>query len=401
MKFKKFLLFLLLFIPCVARAATGDYEASIDKTFYRTLEEAYSAAKNGDTIVLRDNVELEDTLVVSKNITMDLNNFSISSNEKVISVDGAKLNLTGKGEIFEKSPNYYAVTLRGSTDRANTNYSYVSVGKDVTLTAWAPIFIDRLGTVEREVYNAAYGVNADIYGNLNAKTDPSGSHGLGIYINGTIKDKTNYPKITVHDGATINSTGSGIYMAGFGKIDVNKANITGVDSAASIKSGTLNFKGSNLTATGPKVEPQGSTGSINPTGAALQIESNKNYAGDISISIDNDKYISKNSNVIIEYLAPNTSETSVTSFVIKDGTFTSQAGLPVFNLSSSFKQKFDKFIQDGTFSSDVNEYLVAAFRETNNQAPHKSYGKIFLITILGALLIFVGYKYIKYRRNRI
>ena len=63
---KKIILWLLVLIPCFIKADGVTYEASIGDNYYSTLEEAYEAAKNDDVIVLRSNVSLEKTLVVSK-----------------------------------------------------------------------------------------------------------------------------------------------------------------------------------------------------------------------------------------------------------------------------------------------------------------------------------------------
>ena len=79
---KKIILWLLVLIPCFIKADGVTYEASIGDNYYSTLEEAYEAAKNDDVIVLRSNVFLEKTLVVSKKIVINMNGKNIQAKQK-------------------------------------------------------------------------------------------------------------------------------------------------------------------------------------------------------------------------------------------------------------------------------------------------------------------------------
>ena len=75
------LAFSLLPTAALADEATGcvggdncSHQAAIGDTHYSTLVKAVSAAKNGETITLLDNVDLTETLIIKdKTITLDLN----------------------------------------------------------------------------------------------------------------------------------------------------------------------------------------------------------------------------------------------------------------------------------------------------------------------------------------
>lgn len=53
--------------------------AKIGDTYYKTLADAVAAAQNGETVTLLKNVELNSTLTLNKNMTLDLNGCEISN----------------------------------------------------------------------------------------------------------------------------------------------------------------------------------------------------------------------------------------------------------------------------------------------------------------------------------
>ena len=76
--------------------------AQVDGTQYATLEEAVKAAENGNTVSLLDNVTLNTTLTVAKNITIDVGGFTlkVSTSGDGISVENATLTLTGDNGAY-------------------------------------------------------------------------------------------------------------------------------------------------------------------------------------------------------------------------------------------------------------------------------------------------------------
>ena len=122
------------------------HQAAIGDTHYSTLVEAVSAAKNGETITLTDNIKVENTLVVTKTLTLDLAGHTLSNdtdiwsdyNWSLISVRGnGNLTITGNGTLKAKENDCYPVdvqdegaqlTIENGTFIGNIHAVYVETG---------------------------------------------------------------------------------------------------------------------------------------------------------------------------------------------------------------------------------------------------------------------------------
>ena len=353
---KKIILILLLVFALVPMVCASNFPlARIGYIYYSTLEEAIQNALGDDVITLISDVNLENSLTINKVVNINLNGNNITADEKVFMVNGGLLTLTGKGTIKEAKPNYGAIMLVGSSTYTDKKYSAVSIGKDVTLEGWSGIFINHDS-------NKSYGVHAYVEGKINAINDTSGGTGIGIYVNGNIKDEEASPVVNIMDGAEINSTGNGLYIAGYSTFNIGDAYIEGDESAIGIKSGRLIINGATLVCNGEDYTPTGGyNNGIKPSGATIQIESNNVYKGKMEIDISSGNFISKNSNVIYEYIGRgDTSE--IYSMSISGGTFTSSKSKDVFLLSNSFKNIHSGFISGGNYSTNPNEYLKSGYK---------------------------------------
>ena len=353
---KKIIFILLLFwglVPIVCASSVP--LTRIGDRYYTTLEEAIANASGDDVISLISDVNLNDSLVINKAVNINLNGNDITADEKVFMVNGGLLTLTGKGTIKETKPNYGAIMLVGSTSYTDEKYSVVSVGKDVTLEGWSGIFITHDS-------NKSYGVYAYVEGKINAVDDTSGGTGIGIYVNGNIKEEEAHPVVNIVDGAEINSTGNGLYIAGYSTFNIGDAYIEGDESAIGIKSGKLIIDGATLVCNGEDYTPtSGYQNGMKPSGATIQIESNNGYKGKMEIDISSGNFISKNSNVIYEYIGRG-NNSQIYSMSISGGTFTSGKSKDVFSLSNSFKNIHSGFISGGKYSTNPNEYLKSGYK---------------------------------------
>lgn len=323
--------------------------------YFDTLEDAIKYASSKDTISLTSNISLEDTIEINKTVNINLNNFNIENDEKVFTVQGGSLNLSGKGTIKEKNPNYGAIMLIGSNDKSKEDFSTVSIGKDITLEGWSGIFINQNN-------NTAYGVRVNLDGKIKAVDDISGSTGVGIYVNGKISNQENAPIINISSTSKIQSTGVGIYSAGYAEYYINGAHIEGIESGLGIKSGYFNILDGTILGTGEDKTPANSNNNgINPTGVAIQIESNPGYTGNIDLSIKNGLIQSNNSNVIYEYTI-NNGPSQVQDINISGGKFISKSNKTVFLLSQNLSNNLNNFITGGKFSSDPTKYLKSGFK---------------------------------------
>ena len=107
---------------------------------------AVANAENGDTITLTDNIKVEDTLVVTKTLTLDLAGHTLSNDEDIWSDDNwslisirenGNLTITGNGTLKAKENDCYPVdvqdvgaqlTIENGTFIGNIHAVYVQTG---------------------------------------------------------------------------------------------------------------------------------------------------------------------------------------------------------------------------------------------------------------------------------
>lgn len=389
---KKKLLFLMtaiaLFVPSVMAA---ELTAGTDAE----LKNAFATAVNGDTIKLTANIEnheggSNDLMVKDgKTITLDLNGFSISTNpawndatnkpvHRSITVNGGTLNIIGKGTI--KHAKHVAVNVWGVENPINATYSALNVGKDVILEGETGISVF-------QDTNNAYGVEVTFEGTINAIEN-------GITINGYIKHEQ-APVITVKGTAKVNATGESgcaIYAAGNGTwYFEDGVEVKGVGSALGIKAGEINVMGGTFTATGASNEnPALYNNGINPSGAAVQIETNlNNYYGHARLHIEGGEFISEQGNAILEYGSNTTS--AAEEIDIRGGVFTAVEEKEALKLSDSIKTNNNVVnVFGGAFSSSISEEIV------NEEAIRISFAAIIdkevvdMTEVTGVIIVPVG-----------
>lgn len=352
-KFFVSLLSVLLILPSTTNAASG-ITAMIGNQYYEGLEQAIAAATSTDIIKLVANANLTESQNINKTVNINLNGHNITADESVFSVQGGSLNLTGKGNVRELKPNYGAIVIKGSENSSDENYSTVSVGEDVTLEGWSGVFITQTN-------DKSYGVNVNLKGTIKSVKDVNDNVGAGVYVNGKIKHEENHPIINLTETTKITSEGDGLYIAGYATININGASITGKDSGLALKSGIFNINSGTISCTGADRTPtSGNTNGINPSGTAIQIESNNNYAGNIELNIKGGLIKSSNSYALYEYTT-GSATTKVDSISISGGEFISGDSKPVFSFSDSFKSKHTAFISGGEFSSTPSAYLKSGY----------------------------------------
>jgi len=405
---KKIWLLTIMFIillPLPIFASEGSL-VKIGNKYYENLVDAINNSTSGETIVLISDNKTEETLVINKNIKIDLNGHNIMAPESVFKVQGGALHLTGKGKVYETNPNYGAVMVYGSSNPDDINYSVIKIDKDVYLEGWSGIFITHESS-------KSYGILVNFDGSINAVNDTSGGTGIGIYVNGNIKHNTNYPIVNIGENAKITSTGNGIYMAGYMELNVNGGYVQGDESAIGIKSGILNINNGTIISTGSDKTPStGNNNGINSSGTAIQIESNPNYAGNMKININDGSIKSKNSYAIYEYLG-NGSNSLVNTFNITNGQIESSKAN--FLVSDSFLSKHPYFIEGGLYTSDPSKYLspghsailnknnlyevsLAAFSQVSKLEQNNT--KVIFYLLIGGLIIVLSFSIFKYVKTK-
>ncbi len=346
----------LVLVPVITNAETVNV---------KTMEELLTAVKGDNTVVLDDNITLNKALEVNgNNVILDLNGKTITITEKYIDLLKGSLEITGKGTIKDTralAKVGSTMYVEGSTNKSDTAYSTLTIGKDVTIdtTEWALSVWDTNGK--------AYGVTVNFDGTIIS----SGNEAGGITIQGNIKNDgtiINAPVINLGKTTKVTATGSNgfpLYGAGAGIWNIIGGNYVGITGSLGLKSGRFNITGGTFNATGTPGVAEGYGNGINGVGAAIQIESNNSYFGHMSIGINgNPTIISDKGNSIYHYPAQ-TGSNHLESMTINGGDFT---GDIVF-------QENDKktvSVKGGTFQTDtIKDYVAKDYKLIKiNEAKH-------------------------------
>lgn len=318
------------------------------------MEELLNAVKGNNTVVLDDNITLNKALEINgNNVVLDLNGKTITITEKYIDLIKGSLEITGKGTIKDTrvlEATGSTMYVEGSTNKSDTGYSTLYVGKDITIdtTQW--------GLSVWDTSAKAYGVTVNFDGTIVS----TGSKAGGITIQGNIKNDgtaINVPVINLGKTTKITATGSDgfpLYGAGAGQWNVVEATCEGINGALGVKSGRFNIVNATLKATGKPGVAEGYGNGINGVGAAIQIESNNIYFGKIELVItQNSQIISEKGNSIYHYSAQ-TGVNNLNELRIHDGNF---VGDIVF-------QENDKvYVKGGTFQTDsIGNYVENGYK---------------------------------------
>lgn len=322
---------------------------------YTSLASAFSAAQDGDTIVVQKDMTEVSMIYLSdgRTLTLDLNGHEIYfAYQNMIYVSHGTLTITGEGMLSEKEGNYYfaPIFIESDADSDTYNYCVVEIGADVTLMGWTAIFIDFVDDNEW-----SYGIVVDVYGTCIGDADNTGYLGHGIYLQGLIKGTTgSYPVINIHEGAYVNGNGGeGIYAAGFAEWNITGATIIGA-TGIEIRAGILNVTDSTITgtATPTSVTPNGNGGTTLGAGIAVAQHTSKLpitvtvYSG--VISGFSAFYESNPQNNDAEFLAQITIR-------ILGGTYNTTNGGTV----AVYSEDFEDFIGGGTFSTTPEDKYLA------------------------------------------
>ena len=234
-------------------------------------------ATEGNTCKLTSNITTTETIEINNDVTIDLNgkNISTETATKIFNIRKGVVDITGTGKLLTTVED--GIVIYGSTNSEDANYTVVTIGKNVTIDAHDyAMYIAQNST-------HAYGVVVNINGTLSGDT-----YG-GFYVNGQIKDTTsNYPIVNINDGAVLESTeAAGIYAGGYAKWNIGKASISGYGLGLGIKAGTFTIDGATISSNGENLADTITEwgNGINHAGAAIQIETNADYADKIQIDI--------------------------------------------------------------------------------------------------------------------
>lgn len=279
----------------------------------KTQDELAEVFKNGGEAKLMENLTLTSDILLldGKKVTLDLNNHNILTQTKRLKVYKGDLILTGKGTINGTLRDGAPVTIYGSVNQDDANYSSLTVDKDVTLEGDSGAYISWGG------YGVTKGSTHGVVVNLKGTFKSVGDNiNPAFNISGNNQDIKNCPIINIYSTAKFISKDYGLYAAGYAIWNIEGSTIEGEKGGFGIKAGKINIKNATIYATGEKVKGTYNGNGMNATGAAIAIESNNGYAGNIELTIDGGEYHSAYGNSIYHYIAQKNADDVVNSKLV-------------------------------------------------------------------------------------
>ena len=334
---------------CSCGKFADDIVAAIGNQGYKTLAEAVAAADGATatTITLIQNVKQSNSIVVDKDVTLDL-----AGKDITVAADGdwKGVKPTRQAAFYVKSGAKFIVNDTigtGSIDTsANAN---VLAGIILTITGNN----DLTQTAELEVNGGLI------------KGDSAQGYGIGT--NGTRPNT----KITINGGTITGSVS--IYHPSTGALTVTGGTLTGYDGIA-IKGGTpVTITGGEFIATGEKIVPTEAVSSgCNSVGSALYVEGNYGFGAKVNISGGSFKTTDSNAPAVLSMF--NTEDEATIS--ITGGTFSSDPTAYVApgyaatkNSDNTYTVKYlFAYKSDGTASAGTKEdpFLIANLEQFEN-----------------------------------
>ena len=290
--------------------------AKIGDTPYETLAAALNAAQAGDEIILQCNYELPATILINKDITLNLNaktltcEASSESKKRIEIASGANVTLCG----------------------VVSGYSYGTITNSVSLSDIAPGYEPGAAIIKNEgtlTLSKIYIQSDDTCiwakgGTLNVTSSATiiSKFGNAIATNGTYGGNYDSSTAVVNiTGGTIESTNAVAVYVPAGTFNISGGNITGA-TAVYMKGGTLNISGSKMTGNGSATAYTFYGSGAVPTGDALVIDvCGYPYGNSPAISVTGGSFRSTNANAVGSY-AKDANYTAKTSF-LSGGEYTS------------------------------------------------------------------------------
>ncbi len=344
-------------------------------TCYDDLSEAVEALKtSGGTIKVLQSFTLPSPVDITmsdqtKQLTLDLQTYTITgTGARTLNIEKGDVTITGTGKIVNNNTgsNDGTIYIYGEESTpGTTGYTKVKIDTGVTIEGINPVVIST------HTY-ANYGTELTIDGKLlNTKKGTADSAALTIH--GDIKNASgtsNSPKITIN--GTLESKyddapggGAGIYQAGYAITTISNGSVKG-DTGIVIKSGELTLNTATVTATGVGADGQPLGNGYIGTGAAIQIESNTSYAGQIKLTIQDSTLHSDDNSAILEY---NNGASKVENFTLDDVTFEVPEDKDAMTISSESSSTVTPEEHQVTIETPSNGTLTLKYKDDASNIP--------------------------------
>ena len=317
-------------VTCVV--AIGDQE-------YETLAAAITAVNNAQdsedsqvpVITLLTDVELSETVSITKSATIDLNGKTITGNNvRALQVKSGTLTLTGEGTVTTTATEGdNAIDSSSSVIRVGDNGTEVESKADAALIIEKNVTVNAPATYGVTVFGSATTETLTVYGKVIASGDASAISGNG-------SEQYAGTAITIKDSAVVSATSDlAIYHPQSGSLTIEGGTISG-PGGIEMKAGTLAITGiPSITATARDTSYNENSNGPSSSGYAVAVVNNTAYTGSATVVIEDGTY---NGDIAILDDAEGTDSEQSGSITITGGTFSSDV--------SEFAQEGYTAVQD-------------------------------------------------------
>ena len=299
-------------------------EAKIGETYYRVFAQALQAAAANDTIVLNNDVTITAIIKVDKNLTLDLN-------EKTLTRENNWLMQVVNGKFVVKNGNLVApngISVDGADSEAHfENVKFTAQKRTAQVINDAKLFITQ-GSV---FTTTGEGVNEDVDGGeptvyvekgtfeiTNSTLVKSTTRGFVLSGNGNFSNVVTLKL----DGATVKGSEIAIYMPNAETLTIADSMIEG-QAGVYIKSGTTTISGNTTIKSllAEKVPFEHSGNGAAATGDALIIEACGYPGGNPTVNINGGNFVTTDETACgVAYYVWNKDETTDNKATITIGT---------------------------------------------------------------------------------
>ncbi len=182
--------------------------ASVGGQAYATMQDAFDAATDGDTVKLLADIALTKTQTISKSVTLDLNGKNVTATDcRAFHVTAGTVAFTGTGTISTAVTQGTTLASSSSVIRVGSDTAVTSftLGENVTVTSVYCYGITYFGTKKQTVVIngtvAVTGAQAAISGNGLAKYNTAAG-GSDVTVNGTVSATQDYAIYNPQTGTT-------------------------------------------------------------------------------------------------------------------------------------------------------------------------------------------------------
>lgn len=342
----------MMLIPMSALAA--DPISSFD-----ALKNAFT---NGGTYILESDITMASTATInsSKEVTLDLNGFTINSAHDIIVGDGTT---AGSLTLKNSKPGADGIIFKGTQNSASISvYGDYSTPVDSRKEIKSVLTVHDGVKISSEGYYCIYvkgkGATLDILGGeITSCLDLNSGAVLG---NG--KPESGGTVINISGGKLTGGNDSGIalYHPQEGTLTISGGTLSGYDGVQ-LKRGTLNMTGGSIISTGekPSVIVPNSSGS-EVTGAAVSLITNSGYTGEIKLNISGNAKLTAGGSYAI-WEATSLGDSAHTSSVeISGGTFKGTPAAMYYENWANANMT-TKSITGGTYSSNPTDYVADGY----------------------------------------